>query len=489
MKRYYFADSNNKPRGPVNFEDLKALAAAGSIRDNTSVFPEGAKEWVKWIDVLKAETPAPPAPALPPALAPAPAPQPQTSAVTQTAISAPAPVRTPAPTLITQTPASAVAPAPAAVTQTAAPAPAAYTPAPATVYNPAPQQTQQPVYTAPEPQPAQTYTPPAATVYTPAPAPAPAQTAPAPAPVQSGPPSLARSGPPGLPAQSSPAPVPAAAAPAPAPRPQPEPEPIISLEDISATAAPATTTPDPATAWLETPTEPVSQHQQQQAVWPPPSDQSGAVTTAPSAGTALSTTTAPAETAPARRTGPRMRRETRETLSGTSFSPVGSTSSGDSNTRSAARAREQMKQMQNLNWGKFFWGLVLVFVQCFTIPWTLIANSALTLSRWGTENALPTKESEFPALTFLLVVIRPCIHIVFTIVGIIASLVGAVLPFLVGINLTAIISASVSLFGGLVGTYFLNIYIALIFEGGALLLSIYNSIKSMDSKMEDRNIE
>jgi hypothetical protein len=56
MKRYYYADHNNQPQGPATFPDLKELWDGGKLNYNTRVFPEGATQWKRWVDVLKAET-------------------------------------------------------------------------------------------------------------------------------------------------------------------------------------------------------------------------------------------------------------------------------------------------------------------------------------------------------------------------------------------------------------------------------------------------
>ncbi|PTX92158.1 hypothetical protein DB346_24755 [Verrucomicrobia bacterium LW23] len=463
MKRFYYADATNKPRGPVNFEELKMLAAAGTIRENTNVFPEGAKAWIKWGEVLKAEAPpAPaPAPALPPALSVEPAPE---------------PVRAAAPTLVTST--SAVSPAPSSdVAEVVKPAAStAYAPA-ASAYNPA---AQQPVaYVAPEPQPAQAYTPPATQTSPVAPVTSSAPTTSAPlqsaAPVRIGPPMLPVSKPaptpePEVVVEPEPVVAPASA----------EPEPVIHVEDAS--GATTTQAGSPAMAWLESPAE--AAPAAAQTSWPPV-EQAQPVVEPSLERAAPPSLTSTGETSQTRR-GPRMRRETRDTLSGTVSGAL--TSSGQD--RAAAKAREQQKRKAlPVTFGSIVWGFLLVIGQCFMLPWTLIYNSAITLGEWGRAGELPTKDSEFKALTFLLVVIRPGIHLIFTILGILGSIgyAGFMVMLLMNSNMLSAIATGVgALLGGIISVYFLNVYVALIFESGALILSIYNSLSSIDKKTEDR---
>ncbi|HSI85041.1 MAG: DUF4339 domain-containing protein [Candidatus Methylacidiphilales bacterium] len=45
MKRYFYADKNNNPKGPVTGDDLTELRRNGQVNDKTRVFEEGATEW------------------------------------------------------------------------------------------------------------------------------------------------------------------------------------------------------------------------------------------------------------------------------------------------------------------------------------------------------------------------------------------------------------------------------------------------------------
>jgi hypothetical protein len=191
--KYYYADAQNKPTGPVELEQLKQLNAQGVIGHQTFVIPEGETQWLSYAALLASLAPAPaPVPAPPPAPTPAPA-QPVVPA--QPAAAAPVPAPQPA----------TAAPVPAA--QPAAPAPAP-TPTPAVTENKT--HIHLAAHTAPSPQPAAQPAPapaqPAAAAQ-PAPAPAPA---PQPAATPSSAPQVA------LAAATQPVPEPAAAKPQPA---------------------------------------------------------------------------------------------------------------------------------------------------------------------------------------------------------------------------------------------------------------------------------
>ena len=62
--KYFYADKDNKPAGPLPREALESLKSAGIISDSTMVIEEGASDWVKFSDVPMAQqfTPPPPPP-------------------------------------------------------------------------------------------------------------------------------------------------------------------------------------------------------------------------------------------------------------------------------------------------------------------------------------------------------------------------------------------------------------------------------------------
>ena len=59
--RWFYADAQNQPVGPVSFEALEQLAAIGTITPNTHVIQEGETSWRVFADVVpKTDTPQPP---------------------------------------------------------------------------------------------------------------------------------------------------------------------------------------------------------------------------------------------------------------------------------------------------------------------------------------------------------------------------------------------------------------------------------------------
>jgi hypothetical protein len=61
--KYFYADKDNKPVGPLPREALESLKSAGIISDSTMVIEEGASDWKKFSDVPIAQqftSPPPP---------------------------------------------------------------------------------------------------------------------------------------------------------------------------------------------------------------------------------------------------------------------------------------------------------------------------------------------------------------------------------------------------------------------------------------------
>jgi len=48
---FYYADSENQPKGPVVWEDLESLERSGAIKDDTRVIVEGGSTWSRWRSV------------------------------------------------------------------------------------------------------------------------------------------------------------------------------------------------------------------------------------------------------------------------------------------------------------------------------------------------------------------------------------------------------------------------------------------------------
>jgi|ERR1035441_1031288 hypothetical protein len=63
--KYFYADGDNKPVGPLPVEALEDLKAAGIITESTMVIPEGGSEWRAYGDEvpkIRGNIPSPPPP-------------------------------------------------------------------------------------------------------------------------------------------------------------------------------------------------------------------------------------------------------------------------------------------------------------------------------------------------------------------------------------------------------------------------------------------
>jgi hypothetical protein len=64
--KYFYADKDNKPVGPLPREALESLRISGVITDSTMVIEEGASEWKKFSDAFVSRSAPPPPPPPPP---------------------------------------------------------------------------------------------------------------------------------------------------------------------------------------------------------------------------------------------------------------------------------------------------------------------------------------------------------------------------------------------------------------------------------------
>ncbi len=64
--RYYYADEQNKPAGPVTRETLETMRRDGKIADTTYVLPAGTRTWVTYAQAMSAPEGEPVGPEMPP---------------------------------------------------------------------------------------------------------------------------------------------------------------------------------------------------------------------------------------------------------------------------------------------------------------------------------------------------------------------------------------------------------------------------------------
>ena len=58
--KYYYANAQNQPTGPVSIEDLQGLLASGILNPSSNVIPENGQQWIPLSTVLPAPVAAPP---------------------------------------------------------------------------------------------------------------------------------------------------------------------------------------------------------------------------------------------------------------------------------------------------------------------------------------------------------------------------------------------------------------------------------------------
>ncbi len=63
--KYFYADKDNKPVGPLPREALESLKTAGIVSDSSMIVEEGASEWKTFGDIFATQSPAPPPPPIP----------------------------------------------------------------------------------------------------------------------------------------------------------------------------------------------------------------------------------------------------------------------------------------------------------------------------------------------------------------------------------------------------------------------------------------
>jgi GYF domain 2 len=146
-----------------------------------------------------------------------------------------------------------------------------------------------------------------------------------------------------------------------------------------------------------------------------------------------------------------------------------------------ARTARQMKTaMAQFEFGSSFFGLLLVIVEIFVLPWRLIKGAACTLASWGSSRRLPTSQSDLPVATFITVVLRPAYHILLTVIG---GLVVIAMSLYDMFSRDGSFSEGVKiLIGGIVAIYFANLIVGAIFDGMSILVQTANSLRNIERK-------
>lgn len=61
----------------------------------------------------------------------------------------------------------------------------------------------------------------------------------------------------------------------------------------------------------------------------------------------------------------------------------------------------------------FMIGMLLVFIQIFVLPYRILLNSIKDLAKWGEAKKIPSSDSDFPVLTFVIVDFKPFLIVLF----------------------------------------------------------------------------
>lgn len=155
-----------------------------------------------------------------------------------------------------------------------------------------------------------------------------------------------------------------------------------------------------------------------------------------------------------------------------------------------AKASQMGENLKTFDWSGFFFGLFLVVVEYFVLPYALLRRAAADLSAWGRRRILPTATSDLPVLTFLTVVTRPAAHVLWT-----AYYGFKAVKFLVDGKVTMSFFGLFSSYqqvefpdrlyyfiGMCLSAYFANFLIGLVFDALSLLVTMANSLKKIERK-------
>jgi hypothetical protein len=152
----------------------------------------------------------------------------------------------------------------------------------------------------------------------------------------------------------------------------------------------------------------------------------------------------------------------------------------------AATASQAVRAARQYSWGAFFYALLLIVIEWFCLPWTVLRRSGIELAEWGTQRALPTASSDQPVLTYMCVAFKPFVHVAFTTIAVIQAiraLFGAgflyhtYAGYTYGFDDYKFGAAAAACVGALFAAYFGNLVIAFLFEIWGLLIRVANDVK------------
>jgi len=146
-----------------------------------------------------------------------------------------------------------------------------------------------------------------------------------------------------------------------------------------------------------------------------------------------------------------------------------------------ARKAQQMKTaISKFEFGSSIFGLLLVIVEIFVLPWRLISRSATTLASWGSSRILPTSQSDLPVATFITVVLRPAVHILLTVIGWLGVVIYSI--YLMCSRNSSVSDGIKMLVVGFPTVYFANLLVGAIFDVISIGIQMANSLRNIEKK-------
>lgn len=82
----------------------------------------------------------------------------------------------------------------------------------------------------------------------------------------------------------------------------------------------------------------------------------------------------------------------------------------------AATAEMILAATQGVRFGSVLFALLMILIELWVMPARLFMRAMKDLSDWGASRRLPSSESEMPVVTYNCVVMRPVIHLLFTLI-------------------------------------------------------------------------
>jgi GYF domain 2 len=164
---------------------------------------------------------------------------------------------------------------------------------------------------------------------------------------------------------------------------------------------------------------------------------------------------------------------------------------GEQTSEMAAKIAQQARSvgvaLGRFKWGAFLSGFLFALLQTLDLPYVLLKKAVTTLSDWGQSRMLPSAQSDVPVLTFLTVVMRPVVHVVYTVWALYKDFrflfTGEISLAFIPINFAESVGERIGYFLLiLLAVYFFNIAIGFVFDVWSVIVGIANSVKNIERR-------